>query len=306
MHGTSSSTAPGSTARTVSVSAAPYDGYPFPRVLESLAACGATHVEPAFIVGYTEPFDESTFTEAHARQYAAWLREHGIGCRAFSSHIDLGRPDAVAVFTGRMDFAARLGARVINTNAAACSNEAGFFANIEVLARHAEALGLSIGLENPGDGSNSLLDTAADADRLLRRIGHSNVGLNYDAGNTASHRPGVDPAADALRAMPLCLHTHVKNVRRLPDGYYFTRLGQGDIDCAAILRAVAATDLHLSIEIPLRLHRGPDAQPRRAVERVALADIEAVIRDALGFVSQHLVPVPSERPASAQHAGSSR
>ena len=37
------------------------------------------------------------------------------------------------------------------------------------------------------------------------------------------------------------------------NGYFFTQLGQGSIDCARILRSVAQTDLNLSIEIPLRL-----------------------------------------------------
>jgi len=158
--------------RIVSISAAPYDGYEFPQVLESLARIGATHVEPAFIVGYTEPFDESAFTADKARLWAGWLKESGIGCDAFSSHIDLGRADAVEVFRGRMDFARALGARVINTNAAARKWQARFFENIEVLARHAESIGLTIGLENPGDGSDNLLNTAADGHALLQRIGH--------------------------------------------------------------------------------------------------------------------------------------
>jgi hypothetical protein len=47
--------------RIISISAAPYDGYAFPATLDSIASCGAQYVEPAFIVGYTEPFDESSF-----------------------------------------------------------------------------------------------------------------------------------------------------------------------------------------------------------------------------------------------------
>lgn len=274
--------------RIVSVSAAPYDGHSFARVLESLASMGATHVEPAFIVGYTEPFDESAFSQAQARQYAAWLQEHGVRCHAFSSHIDLGRPDAVEVFKGRMDFARRIGARVINTNAAARSNERRFFANIEPLLRHAEALDMWIGLENPGDGSDNLLNTAADGPELLRRIGSPRVGLNYDAGNTISHRPGVDTVADALSALPQCLHTHVKDVRVNADGYFFTPLGQGQVGCARILQGMAATALDLSIEIPLRLHRGPDSRPSRGAWPVPLADIERVLGAALRFVDQHL------------------
>lgn len=274
--------------RIVSISGAPYDGYPAPHMLDSLASLGATHVEPAFIVGYTEPFDEKSFSEARAVEYARWLQEAGIACHAMSSHIDLGRPDALAVFSGRMRFAARIGAKVINTNAAARANEARFFQNIVPLARLAEELDLVIGLENPGDGSDHLLNTAADAQALLERIAHPRVGLNYDAGNTISHRPGVAPAEDALAAMPLCLHTHVKDVRRTPEGYFFTALGEGEIGCARILQAIAATPLDLAIEIPMRLHRGPDAQPSRAAWRVPLADIEARLSAALQFVHHHL------------------
>ncbi|NDY92908.1 sugar phosphate isomerase/epimerase [Ideonella sp. TBM-1] len=281
-----------SAARTVSISGAPFDGYPAPHMLESLARIGATHVEPAYIVGYTEPFDESAFTEARAVEYARWLADAGIQCHAMSSHIDLGRPDALTVFAGRMAFAARIGAKVINTNAAARSNAARFHQNIQQLARLAEELGLVIGLENPGDGSDNLLNVAADGPGLLQRIGHPHVGLNYDAGNTISHRPGVDTVADALAALPLCVHTHIKDVRRTPQGYFFTGLGEGEIGCDRIVQALAATpaSLHLSIEIPMRLHRGPDAQPSRSAWRVPLADIEARLAEALAFVHRHLDP----------------
>jgi sugar phosphate isomerase/epimerase len=277
-----------SRGRIVSVSAAPYDGYPFPRILESLASCGVTHVEPAFIVGYTEPFDESAFSAEQATQYARWLKDAGIACHAFSSHIDLGRPDALEVFRGRMDFARAIGARVINTNAAHRSNERRFFRNIAVLAAHAEQIGLWIGLENPGDGSDNLLNTASDGPPLLATIDHPRVGLNYDAGNTISHRPGTDCAADAIAALPYCVHTHVKDVRVDANGFFFTPLGEGQIDCARIVRAIAGTALDVSIEIPMRLHRGPDAKPNRNLYRVPLGDIEPVLETSLQFVQQGL------------------
>ena len=280
-------------SRIISVSAAPYDGYDFPRVLDSLAA---------FIVDYTEPFDESAFTAEQARQYAAWLAQSGLDCYAFSSHIDLGRPGAVDVFKGRLDFAAAIGACVINTNAAARRLSDGFLRNIEPLARHTEALGLIIGLENPGDASDNLINTASDGIALIRRLGHPALRLNYDAGNTVSHRPlagpdGVVPADDARLALPSCAYTHIKDVRVTPDGYFFTPLGQGDIDCAAILRAVALSSLNLSIEMPLRLQRGPDAQPRRRQERVPLPEIEAAVRASLHFVARQFSPSSQDAPA---------
>jgi hypothetical protein len=75
--------------RIISISTAPYDGHEVPSILDSIASCGATHVEPAFIVGYTEPFEEGVFNEAEAERYAAWLTQSGLGCFAFSSHIEV-------------------------------------------------------------------------------------------------------------------------------------------------------------------------------------------------------------------------
>ena len=281
------------TERIISFSGAPYDGYAFPAILDSLASCGVTHIEPAFIVGYTGVFDESAFTPAQARQTIAWLETSGLRCFAFSSHIDLGREDAVDVFKGRMDFAAALGAKVINTNAATRAWSERFFRNIELIVRHAEQLDLVIGLENPGDGSDNLINTAADGIALLEQLGYPSLRLNYDAANTVSHRPpgkpgGVIPADDALLAMPYCGHVHIKDALATPEGYFFTQLGEGNIDCARIVQAVAKTDINLSVELPLRLHRLPNAQPKRRDEPVPLAEIETVVRASLAFVKRHL------------------
>lgn len=276
----------------ISVSAAPYDGYAVPALLDSLARCGVSHVEPAYIVGYTEPFDENAFTPARAADYRAALEASGLRCHAFSAHVDLGLPGMVDIFRRRMDFARTLGARVINTNAARRDHEASFFNAIGHLARHGEAIGLRIGLENPGNGEDNLINAAEDGIALVQHLAHPQVGLNYDAGNLVSHRPGLfDPAADAILALEACVHTHIKDVRRTDQGWFFVTPGTGDIDCAAILRAMRAQQpLDFSIEIPLRIHRGPDALPLRDPEPVPLPVVEETIRQALHFVREQLGP----------------
>ena len=277
-------------SRAVSVSLAPYDGYDLGEALDSLARCGAQAAEPAFIVGYTEPFDEAAFTPDMASAYRVALRLSGLSCFSMSSHIDLGRPDAVPVFTARMDFARAIGASVIATNAAVRANEDAFWRNIEPLARHAENIGLAIGLENPGDGRPNLIDTAVEGLAVVGRINSPCVRLNYDPGNTASHLPGgPNPAEDAVRALPGCIHMHLKDVRRASDGWFFTPIGEGDIDCARVLEALAKRpELSFSIELPLRIHRGVDAQPLRRAVRVPLAEIESAIKASLRRVKEAL------------------
>jgi sugar phosphate isomerase/epimerase len=276
--------------RIISISAAPYDGYEFPAMLDSIASCGAQYVEPAFIVGYTESFDESSFRLSNVPRYTTWLKQSGLQCFAFSSHIDLGKSDSDTVFARRMDFARALGVKIINTNAAHRTNADGFFRNIQILAAHAERLDMIIGLENPGNGEDNVFNLAEDGLSLLERIDSPYVRLNYDAGNTVSHRPGrVDPAKDAVVAMPGCGHVHLKDVQTRSDGYYFVPIGEGDVDCPMILHAVKARpDLNLAIEIPLRFHRTLAAQPCRNNSPVEIFEIEAVLRKSLDFVRQKL------------------
>ena len=275
------------TDQPISVSTAPYDGYSRDRMLESMVRIGATHVEPAYVIGYTESFDESAFLPARAAEYASALSQHGLRCYAVSAHMDLGRIDAAEIFKGRMDFARCLGAQVVNTFTANRRREKQFYANMEQIVRHAESLDMVIGLENQNDGSDSFLNVANDGAELLARIGSPRVGLNYDLGNTASHRPDVNPAQDAMVALPRCIHVHVKDVHRSNDGWFYTAIGQGDLDCTRILRGIAMQGVPMSIELPLRLHRQPNARPGRARFRVPLADIEEIVESSLQFVRSH-------------------
>jgi sugar phosphate isomerase/epimerase len=274
--------------RIISVSAAPYDGHATPAMLESLARCGVSHVEPAYIVGYTEPFDESAFTDDAAADWRRALSASGLSCFAMSAHIDLGTDWVAAVFLRRMDFARAIGARVINTNASLRSREAEFLKTIETLAKHGQDIGLQIGLENPGNAEDNLFNVAADGHELLKRLALPGVGLNYDPANLASHRPDADTTANAIAALADCLHFHVKDVKRDAGEWVFPPLGQGDLDLPAILGAIASRgQLPLSIEIPLRLRRGPDALPIRAPQPVPIPAIETALRESLRFLSDH-------------------
>ena len=133
--------------RIIAASAAPYDGYELEVMLESIARVGFKHVEPAFIVGYTEPFDEHSFNPKHAQEWRTAKANAGLGCVAMSSHIDLSASDAEVVFRRRMDFASSIGAEVIISNAGPAGRRNEFFRNMEALLRHAEKVDISIALE---------------------------------------------------------------------------------------------------------------------------------------------------------------
>jgi sugar phosphate isomerase/epimerase len=143
----------------LSISTVAFDGYPFETAFEEIAALGAKYVEVAFIQGYTDPFSEDYFNEINAREIAVLLSRYGLGCFAFSSHINLGDDRAEAIFEKRMRFARMIGASFIISNAAPVQQSRAFLRNIRNLALFAEKMDLTIGLENPGDGIPNLLDT---------------------------------------------------------------------------------------------------------------------------------------------------
>jgi sugar phosphate isomerase/epimerase len=271
--------------RVISVSCAAYDGHAMAVAFDSLARLGVTHVEPAYIVGYTEPFDESVFTKAAAARCRSLLAASGLSCFAMSAHMDLGTESAAEIFRRRMDFARAIGARVINTNASLRSRRAQFDKTIAVLAQHGQAIGLRIGLENPGNAEDNLFNVAADGHDLITRLSLPAIGLNFDPANLASHRPEADVTANVIAILPDCLHLHLKDGKRDASGWSFTPLGAGDLDYPRILASIAAfPDLPLSVELPLRLSRDRKAQPIRAPSPLPIAAIESAVAESLRYL----------------------
>ena len=165
-----------------------------------------------------------------------------------------------------MDFATSLGSKIIITNAAPSDKKELFFESVDDLIHHAESLGLTIGLENPGDGSDNLVNSAKEGAILIRKIGSKFLKMNYDFGNPLSHLQGrIRPEDDFLEGLDAIVHLHIKDVQRSDLGWEFTAIGDGEIDYARVFEVLK--DWHLlypiSLEVPLRISRNTNASPRR-------------------------------------------
>jgi len=100
---------------------------------------------------------------------------------------------------------------------------------------YAEALGLSIAMENHQDA------TTADLLRLAEMVeGHPAYGITLDAGNPLA--VGEDPVEAATALSPWIRHIHMKDytIHFAPEGYRLVRCAAGDgvVDFPAILSAV--------------------------------------------------------------------
>ncbi|MGO2880723.1 MAG: sugar phosphate isomerase/epimerase family protein [Halomonas sp.] len=265
----------------ISVSTAAYDGYGFDVILPSLARCGVTNIEFAFIDGYVEAFTDSDFTESFANDLKNEMRRYGQQCHYFSGHIDLGLENAAARLEARCRFAASLGASFVITNAATCEHESTFFKQAATLAAIAREYGVRILLENPGNGVPNVFDSSADALALLERLGDEAFGINYDMGNLLSHCPGQNALVDARAAMPIADHFHLKPCARRSDGFDFVSFGEGDTDDKALAAVLLDQDKPFSLELPFRLHRDAGAQPWRDEQPLPLDRIESQILRSL-------------------------
>jgi sugar phosphate isomerase/epimerase len=274
------------------ISTTAYDGYDFETAFKEIANHGIELVEVAFIEGYTDPFDEDYFNETNAEMIGTRLKENNLTCLSFSAHMDLAREDAVPVFKRRMTFAGMLGAKYIVSNAGPQENKASFMENIRELGQVAEEMAMVIVLENPGDGKPNIIDSAEPAAGVIADIGLETVKLNYDFGNLMSHCfEKIRPEADYGHAIDATAHFHIKDVAANETGWYFTEVGQGVIDYHQILKEIVSRPepIPLSLEIPLRVTRAPDASPRRAAAPIDLNTIRQVMAGSVAFVKERLL-----------------
>ena len=274
------------------ISTAAYDGYDLAEAFREIAQTGVDLVEVAFIEGYTDPFTEDYFNDRNAAKILALLEDFGLNCLSFSSHVNLAQEGIVDIFKNRMAFARKLGARYIISNAAPLKDKDQFMKNIAELGKKAAAMEMIIGLENPGDGNPNVIDSAEPAARVIEEIGLDSVTINYDFGNLLSHcYSKLRPEQDYRHVLGQTGHFHIKDVAYdETDGWYFTEIGKGAIDYGTILKDLAAFSdtVPLSLEIPLRVRRAPDASPRRALHPVALEEIRRVMAGSVEFVKKVL------------------
>jgi sugar phosphate isomerase/epimerase len=275
------------------ISTAAYDGHSLPTALEEISGLGIRLVELAFIEGYTDPFTEDFFSGENADMITSLLEKNHLRCLSFSAHMDLSRASAVSIFKRRMEFAKRVGATYVISNAGPRHGRNDFMKNMETLAAFAANLKMIIALENPGDGKDNIIDSASACAEVIDAIGSDSVRVNYDFGNLISHIFGkVRPEEDYRLAMARTAHYHIKDVAPDDSGWHFTEIGKGAIDYGKILREIAAEAslTPLSLEIPLRISRSGDGSPRRAASRVDLMKIREVMAGSLRFIEASLSP----------------
>jgi sugar phosphate isomerase/epimerase len=266
-----------------------FHGYEFAQILEAIRALGFSYVEPALISSYYAEMEDEYFSDNQAKRLSTLISEQELTVIAMSAHMDLGTEGAFQSFRRRMDFALELGAQYIHTNSATKEKTSVFMRNLEQLFPYAEASGLVITLENPGDGENNIIGTGEDGAVLIQKIDSKNVRLNYDFSNAYSYSKGkIKPEEDFRLALPFSAHLHLKDMRY--DGMYwnFVSIGEGITDYKSVFDYLAKheMDLPMSIELPLRFYRRSDfkIQYNLNSKPPPLSEIHKVLQKSKEFI----------------------
>ncbi len=270
----------------ISVSSGAYNGHSLRVAFEEVARIGATHLELIFIHGFSDPFEESFFSSANAAELRALYSHHGLEPGAFAAHLDLSKEDAVGQFLARMDFAKALGSQIVITYAAPLDRERDFYVNMEKFARHAADIDITIALENPGDGRRNVVDSGRSGAEALRRIGSPWVKFNYDFGNLMSHfGEDLRPEDDIWQVAPETAHLHVKDSRRVEDGWVFPEVGTGDIDFGRVFRELDSRGLRppLCLEVPVGMRRDVFGRPSQVEPALSAEETSRVLKGSLEY-----------------------
>jgi len=265
----------------VSVNTLAFQGYDPSVTVQALAELEIKYVEFAFIKGYSEGLSEDSFSPQSAKYLNDLVESCGLKMVALAAHLDLGLQDSVEAFKKRMDFAARLGASIILSNASTRQNRVNFLRNIEKLAAYAESLNLTIGLENPGDGADNLVGSGQEGAKLIEEIDSPFIRLNYDVGNTYSYSKGrTRPEDDIHYAYPYAIHFHFKDTRADADGWIFTEIGKGVINYRKVIQFLKGQpeQMPIGLEMPLSVRRDKDFNPQKIAAPPSLADIKKTVK----------------------------
>lgn len=273
---------------SIAINTLAFRGYPWDRILEETARLPVEFVEPVFISKYAPELREDYFTAKNAQAFLRQATANGLKVRSVASHMDMGRPDCVAVFEKRMAFARAIGAGIILTNTTAAENERQFLKHMKALCHVAEDLELMIGLENPGDGAGYLINNAADGVRWLERLGSERLKLNFDFSNVftlSAGRVSCDPGL--AQAIPHIGHLHLKNVGWQNGAWRVTTPAEGVIDYKTMfeqhpqLSAVPA-----SLELPLCYGYNKEFEfVMLEKDRLPAETILQVLQDSLRFMN---------------------
>lgn len=150
-------------------------------------------------------------------------------------------------------------------------------AGLKKVARYAQTLGLSVGLEPCNRYETHLLNTGAQALKLIERIGEDNVFLHFDTYHMNIEEKSFAEALATAGAH--CRYIHLsESDRGIP--------GTGTVNWASVFEGLAAIDFSGDMVVEAFMVIHPDIARALAVWRPVAPSVEQLVEEGIGFIRE--------------------
>lgn len=243
-----------------SISTVAYSGHPIDKALDSICALGVHNIELALIQGAIYDLDEEGVNEATVRHIRDLIIERNMRCTSLAAHCHMTLENCDELLSKRVYLAHILESPRLILYAPRDGSLKEFQEAAYKAITLAEKLNIQILIENVGDQQPYMLNDSSDFEQVMNDYSSANLGINFDPGNLASHRPDNDLLQCSVRSLAVAEHIHIKDV--IPDGdcYQFCIIGEGICQYAELFRYVSMGKEmpFFSIEAPFALIRKTD------------------------------------------------
>ncbi|WED24763.1 sugar phosphate isomerase/epimerase [Vibrio sp. JC009] len=245
-----------------SISTVAYSGYSMEQALDSIHSLGVYNIELALIQGAVYDLDEESVSEANVRYIRNLLNQRNMRCTSLAAHCHMTLENCNELLLKRVNLANLLDCPRLILYAPRNGNMSQFqHAASKAIAR-AEELRIQILIENVGDQQPYMLNDSRDFNPVLNDYFSEVMGINFDPGNLASHRPENDLLYDTVQSLDVAEHIHIKDLVLDGDSYEFCAIGDGICQYPELFEHVSRYKKmpFFSIEAPFALIRKTDGR----------------------------------------------
>ncbi|WED28765.1 sugar phosphate isomerase/epimerase [Vibrio sp. DW001] len=275
-----------------SISTVAYSGYKIDVALDSIQSLGVEQIELALILGAIYGLKEEDVNVEFAQYAKNQLDIRGMTCSSLACHCPLTGDNCNTLLKKRLNICHTLDCKFLILYAPRDCSLNEFVEFVGESLQLSKKLGIRILIENVGDQLPYVFNGSSDLGSFCGSIDSSVMGVNYDPGNFASHRPLDNIVQDAIACLDACEHIHIKDVVRTETHYEFCEVGDGICDYGELLTAMnqRTTPIMFSIEAPYGLERtlAGTAGFKPIEEKLSVSEIEEKLCRSIEFIGRYL------------------
>jgi sugar phosphate isomerase/epimerase len=268
-----------------SVSTVAYSGHPIEQALDSLQRIGVKNIELALIQGAIYGLTEDGVSVECVEETKRLLDNRDMHCTSLAAHCEMTLDNCQELLLKRLKLTHLLDCPRLILYAPRDASLLEFQNAAKDAISYAEKHNIRILIENVGDRQPYMLNDSADFEAVLKQFTSPVMGINFDPGNLASHRPDCDLLNETLASAVFSEHIHIKDLEAGDNEYNFCPIGQGICRYPEFFSLADNKEIPFySLELPFALIRKKDGRAILKPEQELLS-IQAIEKRIVESIS---------------------